>query len=119
LDIGVKTKFHEPQEGDNSRGSILQKETAHTFALYLNDLSGLIRLLQVDDVLVVDDMDVVRRMRKVLRLQSSDVCILFDRNCHIVFEVLEQIGKSGVKGLIKQKRSNTVYTPRITYILPL
>ena len=65
----------------------------HIFALYVEQLSLLVAAKTGGDVVILEDKRVCHRIMQVLRLQSGDVCILFDSTIHVRFLIQELAGK--------------------------
>jgi len=50
---------------------------------------------------------------------SGAICILFDRESHIRFELRSLTNKKYVEGFVKQRDNNAVLFPTITFLLPI
>jgi 16S rRNA (uracil1498-N3)-methyltransferase len=88
----------------------------HEFAVFLADLSSQISLKS--EHLVINDTDVVHRIRSVLRLSSGQEFILFDGVLHAVCSILD-INKKNISVRILSSERTIQLHPSITFLLPL
>jgi 16S rRNA (uracil1498-N3)-methyltransferase len=94
-------------------------KSSHEFALFHPQLSSLVTGSKTDPLsCIIDDIDLVHRMVHVLRLESGQQCVLFDRLSHCVFTV-HTANKKAVAGTITMATKNIPLKPTITYCVPL
>ena len=91
----------------------------HEFALHQESLSLLVQKKNPGDSLVLVDEALVHRMMHVLRLQSNDTCIFFDRDMYITAIIDAFVGKKQVQITIRAIHSTIILRPHITFLLPL
>lgn len=96
-------------------GNKRMSQEKHTFSFYYQSLSA----LELDAIVVIDDEQLVHRLRHVIRLQPGDVFVLFDQVCHGLFHLAEFDGKKRCKGILSNKSSNLILQPDITFLLPI
>jgi len=99
------------------KGKAVHREK-HEFALFVESLSLLIQGKSSGNNIVVSDEKLLHRIITVLRLESGDQCIFFDRHVH-VSAVIVAIGKKQVELTIQSIVKNAVLHPTITFLLPL
>ncbi len=88
----------------------------HEFALFFEDLSSFISSKVPDETLTIKEPLLWQRMVKVLRANTGDTCILFDRTHNCRFELLEDTftQKRVLHLRIIAIEQNTPLTPSIT-----
>src|SRR5579863_1388017 len=91
----------------------------HEFALYKESLSLLVQKKGPGDSLVITDEPLLHRMMHVLRLQSDDRCILFDKDMYIVAILTDFVGKKQVHITIHSIHPTSILHPHITFLLPV
>lgn len=91
----------------------------HEFALYQESLSLLVQKKNPGDSFVVTDETLVHRMMHVLRLQSDDTCVFFDKDMYIVAVIEAFVGKKQVRITIRSMHPTIVLRPHITFLLPI
>ena len=91
----------------------------HEFALYKEFLSLLVQKKKSGDGLAITDETLVHRMMHVLRLQSDDTCIFFDKDMYITAMIDAFVGKKQVHITIHSIHPTTILRPHITFLLPL
>lgn len=96
-----------------------RKQDRHEFAFYLPDLSSRLISLDSGSCLYIADDDLFHRMMHVVRLTAGDSCLLFDRDFHVLIELLCFSKKGVIEGRIKEKNKNNQPLPPITFLLPL
>ncbi len=96
-----------------------QKNQKHIFALYVEQLSSLVRTKSVGDTFLVEDKIIYHRIAQILRLQPGDKCLFFDSTMHVGCLIQKLIAKKGITGIITKKKDNIVFKPSITVLLPL
>jgi len=97
-----------------------KKEThnaGHEFAFYYSLLSDILQDGQESIVIVCDDL--YHRFKHVLRMQSGDRCILFDKVEHVSFIFTKFEGKNKIVGQWVDRKLNQRLKPEITFLLPL
>jgi len=99
----------------------IKEETSekHIFALYIESLSSLLQKSAAQAELIIVDEQLFHRIITVLRLQMNDRCILFDRIMHATCVLAGFIGKKQLHFNILSQKTNTIYTPEITFLLPV
>ena len=96
----------------------LAQEEKHEFALFVASLSSQMRTVS-HQILTILDEQLFHRMRNVLRLQSDDTCIFFDRNVRVSVAITAFVGKKQVQVLVKSVEKTLFLQPTITFLLPL
>jgi 16S rRNA (uracil1498-N3)-methyltransferase len=91
----------------------------HEFALYKESLSLLVQKKGPGDSFVITDEPLLHRMMNVLRLQSDDRCIFFDKDMYIVATITGFVGKKQVHITIHSIHLTTILHPHITFLLPV
>lgn len=94
------------------------RDNKHTFAVYVPQLSSLIRSSGLHAQLTINDSDLYHRIYTVLRLRHEEI-ILFDDSQHIVFLLHDADRKKLVEGQIKAITTHQPFTPAITMLLPV
>ncbi len=91
----------------------------HEFALYIADLTDIIKKISTNKELCIVDEKIIHRMIHVLRLKPEDYCILFDRITHARVVIKKIDGKKHIICMIQSTKLNTVFSPTVTFLLPL
>lgn len=90
----------------------------HVFAFFWNN-SVKLNHAQESATIVLDDPDLYHRIHDIVRLESHDLCILFNREYAITVELCA-VTKKSLTVLIKEKTTvRQSYMPPITVVLPL
>ncbi len=92
------------------------KNQEHVFALYVPqvNLNACVPLQS----LLIEDINLVHRMIKVLRFQVNDSVLLFDRVVHAAVTI-EQISKKNLVCKINSLNHHYSHAPYVTFLLPL
>jgi len=90
----------------------------HEFALYTASLSLLIQKEPASSIILTDEI-LVHRMMHVLRLQSNDTCIFFDRKIYIIATIQAFVSKKQIQVTIQSIHPIVALHPQITFLLPL
>jgi len=88
---------------------------SHEFALYYELLPD---FLKSGSQLVVDEKDFVHRVERVLRLKVGEKLVLFNRARHATAQLI-QMDRKRVSFEIVSVARNSIYAPRITFLLPI
>jgi 16S rRNA (uracil1498-N3)-methyltransferase len=91
----------------------------HEFALFIDSLSLLIQQKKVGDSLVLSDEKIVHRITNVLRLNTQDECIFFDRFAQVSAIITAFVGKKNISVKIQSIQKTVTLQPHITFLLPL
>lgn len=91
----------------------------HEFAIYVPGISKRIKNSAIGGSIVLEDKDVYHRMVHVLRLKYGDLCLLFDQDMHVQYQIQNFESKKKIGGILKSKKSNTVLSPEIVFLLPI
>lgn len=89
----------------------MSSNNAHTFALYLPDISG-------KESLQINDRDLVHRISRVLRLQSGERLIFFNNQYHVDAQIIEVTNRS-ITVKLNERKKNDKRVPHVTFLLPL
>lgn len=98
---------------------MLPESQKHIFSVYIDQLSSLIKTKEIGDVVVIEDKKIYHRVVQILRLKPGDKCLFFDSDMYICLLIQELIAKKNIVGIIEQKKSNIIFRPSLTVILPL
>ncbi len=90
----------------------------HEFALHLDSFSQEPGLQKPGSLVALTDDEVIHRITNILRLQTSEELVLFDRMGHAVV-ALQEVTKKKIVCLVKSYAHNTVLQPEIVVLLPL
>ena len=90
----------------------------HEFALYCDEISNLVSKAAIGEELIIEEKNIVYRAKNVLRFNSGDIFIIFDRKNHFVFKFLGFIKKK-LNCIFLDKKKNIVLKPKINFILPI
>jgi 16S rRNA (uracil1498-N3)-methyltransferase len=88
----------------------------HEFALFVENLSSMVQ--SVDNGFILSDEKLIHRMTHVLRLQSGDRCIFFDKYIHADV-IIDAIEKKRISCVIQDTKKNISLQPQITFLLPV
>lgn len=99
--------------------TIITDTQHHIFALYVSNLSQLIKPLSGTMPLTVTDTDIVHRISTVLRLEVDDACILFDRFIHAHVIIKKTIKKKSLECVIIKTQKNYQQKPHTLFLLPM
>ena len=88
----------------------------HEFALYVESLSSLMNAVAVGGDIIFSDEKLVHRMMHIVRLNSGDTCILFDRSKHVTVVIKEYVGKKQVNCVVYADNDNIVLLRPYIYI---
>lgn len=91
---------------------------SHQFALFYSDLVIALKNHRIDDLFTIDSDEMVNRIAKILRLQTGENFILFDRIIHAQVEIIE-ISKRSISVRMSKKEMNEVFQPTIQFLLPV
>ena len=91
----------------------------HQFALYIYDVTALLQALPSHGRLCISSKDIHHRITRVLRLQSGDSLILFDRTVHVVASIDRIAPRDEIDFVVGSAQKNNLYAPSITVALPL
>jgi RsmE family RNA methyltransferase len=91
----------------------------HKFALFVESLSSLIYGKDSGNSLVVSDEKLLHRVMTVVRLNSGDHCIFFDRHVHVSVVIVAFVGKKQLNCTIQSVKKTVFLQPRLTFLLPL
>jgi 16S rRNA (uracil1498-N3)-methyltransferase len=88
----------------------------HLFALYTAKLK--IESWVVGQSIVLDDVELMHRMIKVLRFEINDQVVLFNQNFHAQI-MLQQISKKNIVVQVLSIQTHQPLQPEVTFLLPL
>lgn len=99
---------------------VLENKTnqAHEFALYYQELSRSIPQIQQETKIEITDRDFVHRVGRILRLNSDESVIIFDRNWHMRGTILI-VDKHKLVIKAVKIQNNALFEHSITCFLPL
>jgi 16S rRNA (uracil1498-N3)-methyltransferase len=89
----------------------------HQFALYYDSLKA-VQSIESGSTLIIDDLDVIRRITSVLRLKPSQELILFDEQIHVAV-TLQDMQKKKIVCTVHTVTTNKKLEPTIIALLPL
>ncbi len=97
----------------------MKKRTAdtHEFSVYWPGSSELAERQGVS--ITVDDLDLLHRMVRVLRLSKGETITLFDTNVHLQVEFVTARSKHSIELKLLSRNGNAVLQPAITFFLPI
>jgi len=96
----------------------MHMNTKHEFALYVPNISTILRTVQINSSFTLDDPALVARITTILRLRVGESFTIFDTTLHATC-VLALVGKKNVTCTLVAKQLNNQLRPKITFILPV
>ena len=97
----------------------VMNDSKHQFALFMPHLSDVLSTLALGQEYNLIDADLVHRMSVILRLQITQLIILFDQKMHCTVAIEQFVKKKSILVRLLEKKNNLVLHPTITFLLPL
>jgi len=95
-----------------------KKKDTHQFAFFVSSLTSFLPK-QNSANLRISDEKLFHRIIRVLRMDIGETCVLFDEKHNVHFELVGTEGKKQIDGRVIQKQKNKIFSPAITFFLPL
>lgn len=93
----------------------MNRKEKHEFALFYLQLDSNIK---INDSLIIDDAEIVRRVSLILRLAAGDVCIFFNKKISVISTITD-IQKKSFSIVVKDVSLLKVLHPVINLVVPV